>query len=91
MAVKRRLARVAAHAVLIIVSLGVLAPVYWMVVSAISPMSAIFSPTLHLFPAVFHWNNFVRAWTSQPFGLYFFNSLFTNFAIVFVQLITSCL
>ena len=91
MVAKRRLTRLAAHVVLVIVSLGVLVPVYWMAVSAVSPMSAIFSPTLHLFPTVFHWNNFVRAWTSQPFGLFFFNSLFTNFAIVFIQLITSCL
>ncbi len=36
-----------------------------------------------------HWGNFLRAWQSEPFGLYYVNSLWTTLAIVILQLITS--
>lgn len=83
--------RIVAHIVLAFFALIIFLPMYWVAISAISPMSALFSTSIHLWPTFWHFSNFVRAWESQPFGRYLFNSLFTNALLVLTQLITSSL
>lgn len=66
-------------------------PLWWMIVASVEPMHALLSGNLNLWPFGWQWRNFVQAWESQPFARYYINSLFTTFAIVLLQLITSTL
>ncbi|QSO52150.1 carbohydrate ABC transporter permease [Alicyclobacillus curvatus] len=86
-----RLQRIAAHALLILSSLMVLLPVYWMAVSALEPNADILSSTIHWFPIHFQPGNFSRALHAQPFGRFFFNSFLMSSLIVIVQVVTSSL
>ncbi|KUO97177.1 carbohydrate ABC transporter permease [Ferroacidibacillus organovorans] len=83
--------RIVAHLTLILLSVVILAPIYFTVVSALSSNTSLFRNALHLWPQGWHFENFVRAWRSQPFATYFFNSFVSNFLIVAAQLITSTL
>jgi len=89
MKAKNQVARWLAHLMLLTASIGILFPVYWVFVSAVQTNTDIFSPTLHLLPYEWHWGNFVRAWQSQPFGIFFLNSIASNLLIVAAQLVTS--
>ncbi|WP_254778833.1 MULTISPECIES: carbohydrate ABC transporter permease [unclassified Bacillus (in: firmicutes)] len=48
-----------------------------------------FPPTL--WPEQPMWGNFAEAWSSAPFGQYFFNSVFTATAIVLYQVLSAAL
>jgi len=37
------------------------------------------------------WTNYVEAWKSAPFGMYFFNSILTTAVITAAQILTSAL
>ena len=80
-----------AHAILIIFSVIILFPVYWMLVSSIQTNESIFSTTLHLLPLQWDWKNFIRAWQAQPFAIFLVNSIASNGLIVLAQVITSSL
>lgn len=80
-----------AHIILIIFSVAVFFPIYWMVVSSVQTNESIFSSTLHLLPLQWNWGNFIRAWEAQPFAIFFINSIVSNLLIVIAQVITSSL
>lgn len=88
---QNRVGRVAAHIALLFLALMILLPIYFSVISALSSNASLFGDTLHLWPNGWHWSNFVNAWTSQPFGTYFFNSFLSNGLIVGAQIVTSTL
>lgn len=88
---RNSLGRIVAHVALIVLSVVILAPIYFTVVSALSSNASLFRNALHLWPQGWHFENFVRAWRSQPFATYFFNSFASNLLIVAAQLITSTL
>ncbi|QQE79824.1 carbohydrate ABC transporter permease [Alicyclobacillus sp. SO9] len=79
------------HAVLIVASLLVLLPVYWMAVSAVEPNADILSSTIHWIPTHFQPGNFSKALHAQPFGRFFLNSFVMSTMIVVLQVITSSL
>lgn len=83
--------RIVAYTVLTVLLAGVLLPIWWVAITAVEPVSALFSSIARLWPPAWNWGNFPAAWQSQPFGRYFINSLFTNSAIVAGQLFTSSL
>lgn len=86
-----KLSHLVANILLIGASLVILLPVAWVVLSSVSPMSDLLSNSIHLLPSRWLWSNYAVAWKSQPFGVYLFNSLFSNGLIVIAQLITSSL
>lgn len=83
--------RVSAHGVLILAVMLCLIPVYWMVRSSLTTNSGIFDSHFQPWLVNFHWHNFVAAWSSQPFALFFFNSIVSNMILVACQLVTSAL
>lgn len=60
---------------LIIVGLAAIIPVYWLLSSAIKPSGEIFLFPPKWIPTSFHWQNFVDAWHSAPFGRMYINSV----------------
>lgn len=74
---------------LIIISLVMVFPLIWMMLSSLKTTDEIFSVPLTLFPETLQWSNFTGALELAPFWLYMFNSAFTSVSIVVLQLILS--
>lgn len=70
------------HIFLMSVTMTCLFPLFWMVRSAFMSNETIFVDKA-LIPAQLHFNNFAIAWTKGNFGVYFFNSVFYTFCVVF--------
>jgi len=54
-------------------ALVVLFPIYWMLVTALSPQADLVGPDLHLWPSTLE-PSFGRAWSSLPFSTWYVNS-----------------
>jgi ABC-type glycerol-3-phosphate transport system permease component len=76
---------------LILVTALVGTPFFWMLTTALKTKAEVFALPLTLLPGTPHWENFLRAWNSAPFGQYFLNTLFVTFAVVTLELINACL
>lgn len=76
---------------LALITIVVVAPFLWMVITSLQPSSAaVLTRPLHIpIPPAF--SNFAKAWTVEPFGVYAFNSLFTSITATLLQLITATL
>jgi multiple sugar transport system permease protein len=81
----------ARHVVLIFISIMMVFPFLWMVVSALKTKDEIwqFPPTL--WPEKPMWNHFAEAWSMAPFNQYIFNSVFTATMIVLIQIVNSAM
>jgi multiple sugar transport system permease protein len=75
------------HLILVPVSLLMLVPLVWMLVTSIeTPSEALhFPPTL--IPSGIHWQNYPDAWNAAPFGRFFINSLVVTTASVLGNLV----
>lgn len=62
------------YAALVVVGLASIIPVYWLLSSSVKPSGEIFIFPPKWFPTQFHWQNFVDAWNSAPFGRMYINS-----------------
>jgi alpha-1,4-digalacturonate transport system permease protein len=62
------------YASLIVGSLVMIFPVYWMFATALRPRGEIFTRELLLVPTEFVWQNFVDGWNQLPFDIWYVNS-----------------
>src|SRR5699024_7355876 len=76
---------------LIVLSVLMVFPLIWMLLSALKSPDEIFAIPLKWFHEVAQWANFKEALELAPFGLYIFNSTFTAFVIVIFQFVLSCM
>jgi multiple sugar transport system permease protein/sn-glycerol 3-phosphate transport system permease protein len=72
---RRPIGRVALYLALAVVGLAAIIPVYWLLSSSVKPSGEIFVFPPRWIPTAFHWQNFVDAWHSAPFGRMYINSL----------------
>jgi multiple sugar transport system permease protein len=84
-------ARVGAYAVVALISVVSLFPLYWMAVNSVRTDANISSGVV-LWPESFAWGNYVTAWNAlaYPFQVFIINS-FVISALVVVGVVTSCL
>lgn len=69
--------RVLTHLTLLIASIVIGLPFFWMVVTSVkSPAEVAMFPPIW-WPKVFRWDNFSRAWSLAPFGRFYINSIIT--------------
>ena len=80
----------AGHAILISVSITCIFPLVWMFSSSLKTQQTIFR-NMNLWPGVFHWDNYVIAWTRGGFGTYFLNSVFYTVTVVLGLILISSL
>jgi len=64
-----------------------LLPFWWMVVTAVKPEAEIFQFPPRLWPSAWKWENFARALSAAPFGVYFLNTLVYAAAITLSHLL----
>ncbi len=79
--VKDLTARLGSHIVLILVSITCVFPLLWMLSSSLKTQQTIFR-NMNLWPGIFHWENYMVAWTRGGFGVYFLNSVFYTVTVV---------
>jgi multiple sugar transport system permease protein len=85
----RRLPRLVLEAILVIVGLAMVFPVFWLVSASLRPGSEVLVAAPSLLPQ--HWtlSNYITAFSTAPFGLWLVNSIiFATVSTVFI-LITS--
>ncbi len=76
------------YGILISVTIIFLAPVFWMVSSALKPEYQIFAVPPIWWPDPPRWENFSEALTSQPFGRYTINTLIIAIGVTIGHLIS---
>ncbi len=81
--------KIISYSLLILGSILVLIPVFWMVSSALKPNYQIFVFPPQWIPNPIQWNNFVKAMTSLPFGTYFQNTMIIEVGTI-VGTLLSC-
>jgi multiple sugar transport system permease protein len=73
---KRNLGQVLTYLALIVVSMLMLFPFFWMVTTSLKPESAVFQFPPQWLPSPVQWSNYTQIFTKMPFGTYFFNSAY---------------
>jgi multiple sugar transport system permease protein len=63
------------YLILILISIAMLFPFFWLVRSALMNQVEIFTMPVKWLPAKLLWSNFTEALTAAPFGLYFINTV----------------
>lgn len=74
-----------------VATLLILLPLWTMFVASVSPLSHLYGGAVPLWPTSLHFDSFVQAWDSAPFGRYYVNSVLVTIAILALQLATSSL
>ncbi|NPV79078.1 MAG: carbohydrate ABC transporter permease [Firmicutes bacterium] len=85
------LGRIFVYATLVIASIVILIPVFWMLSTALKEDGEVYLFPPQWIPTKFLWGNFVRALTFLPFGRYFTNTVIVTFSSMFGQLLSSSL
>ncbi|WII39451.1 carbohydrate ABC transporter permease [Paenibacillus thiaminolyticus] len=86
-----RMNSVVVYSLLLLFSLLFLAPFYWMITTAVKTPEELYLFPPKWIPSVFQWDNFAKAWQSQPFGTYLNNSLIVTGLSLIGQLLSSSL
>lgn len=82
--------RLVRHLVLIAGSVFVVVPFLWMFTTSLQTRAETYTNT-SILPTSWHWENYLRAWTSAPFAQYYTNSLIMAAGIVIGHLILDSL
>ena len=84
--------RAITYVVLSVVALLILLPFFWMITTALrAPGEELIRFGPLLIPRHVHFENFVQAWETAPFGRYFFNSFFVAMVTTLAFLATSAM
>lgn len=76
---------------LTILSLFMLVPFYWMVISSLKLNKDVFSIPMKWWPDKFQWENYALIWKKLPLFTFFFNTAKLTIITTIIQLLTSCL
>ena len=70
------------HVILIVFSLFVLGPIYWLLVSSLKSRKDVLSIPSTWFPHTLHFENFVKIFQEIPLMRFFTNSIFISFVSI---------
>lgn len=76
---------------LIVISIFVLLPYYWMVVTAVKPAEEVMVSPATLLPSRLSFVNFSRVWQSIPLGTYMKNSLVVSVVVTLISVVFATL
>ncbi len=88
---RRRLRRVGVYAVLVVLAIPLVLPMWWMVASSLKQPADIFAYPPALIPRSFRLQNYVDVFTLAPFAQQFFNSLYIGVLVTFGTIFTSAI
>lgn len=84
---KRRISRFVLHTVLIIGSISMLVPFFWMISSSLKHNNELFSIPPTFIPKEVAWENYAYMFQAAPWVRYFLNTLWITFATIVGQLV----
>lgn len=84
----RKILVVLRYIVAITITLIMLFPIYWMVISSLKTSKELLLPVPTLWPKQFAWNNYRDVLKMAPFGRYFYNTIIMTLGIMLLQLST---
>jgi len=79
------------YLVAITVTVIMLFPIYWMVISSLKTSTELLLPVPTLWPREFQWENFPNVLNRAPFARYLFNTLVTTFFMMIGELVIGVL
>ncbi|WHZ56044.1 carbohydrate ABC transporter permease [Metabacillus hrfriensis] len=79
---KRRMVKTFVAIILILGSLLILSPIWWMIATSLKSMEEIMTYPPTFIPKEWHWENYIDALQAGPFLRYTFNTLFITFFVV---------
>ena len=65
----------------------VIFPIFWMIITSLKSSEELLRPVPTLWPAQFHWHNYIDALHMAPFGKYFLNTIVMTVGIMGLQLV----
>lgn len=78
---------------LIVFTFYFIGPILWVLLTSLKTSGEVNTYPPKLFPSIWQWENYTKAWQSQPFGVYFKNSMlitiFTTIGQVFSTSLTA--
>jgi multiple sugar transport system permease protein len=83
--------RLLLHVLLILGSIVMLVPFFWMLSTSLKQPGEVFLYPPRWIPQPLQWGNYVKTLTVMPFGRYFFNSTVQAVAVTVLQLLTASL
>lgn len=90
MKTKAKVNKVFLYAGLVVLSLFMLIPFYWMVISSLKMNKDVFTVPMKWWPETFHWENYQVIWKKLPLFTFFFNTAKLTICTTIIQLCTSC-
>ncbi|MCK5533977.1 carbohydrate ABC transporter permease [bacterium] len=88
---QKKIMDVVVYCILSVVGITMLFPFLWMLSTSLKDLSQVFTTSINLIPDPIRWGNYVKAWTSIPFGRFYLNSVFIAVTITAGQVFTSSL
>ncbi|MCM3717775.1 carbohydrate ABC transporter permease [Fictibacillus phosphorivorans] len=79
---KKRMVKTIVMVILILGSLLILSPIWWMVATSVKSMKEVMSYPPTFLPKEWHWDNYIQAIQSAPFARYTMNTLFITVFVV---------
>ncbi|NLC65503.1 MAG: carbohydrate ABC transporter permease [Clostridium sp.] len=83
---KQKILNILRNILAIFITLVMLFPLYWMLISSFKSSEELLRLVPTLWPREFRWNNYGDALKMAPFGLYFYNTIVMTLGIMFLQL-----
>ncbi len=79
------------YCILSIVGITMIFPFLWMFSTSLKDLGQVFTTGINLIPNPVKWSNYVKAWSSIPFGRFYVNSVFVAVTVTAGQVFTSSL
>ncbi|MEH7306769.1 carbohydrate ABC transporter permease [Neobacillus drentensis] len=86
---KKKIGNTITYLFLLLLSLLVLIPFFWMISSSLKQDNQVFSVPIQWIPTKPQWNNFVEIWHQIPLLTFFKNTMFLSVVVTFIQVLTS--
>ena len=83
---RRRLLVALQYTVAILVTLIILFPIFWMLISSVKSSEELLAPVPTFWPKEWHFENYLNVLKKAPFGLYYFNTIVSTAGIMALQL-----
>ena len=88
---QKLLVKIILYIVLISGSIIMLMPFIWMLSTSLKDAGEVFTFPPKWIPSPVKWENYINAWNSVPFGMFFINSIIVAIAVTFGQVFNSSL
>src|SRR4051794_19651828 len=86
---KGKIGNTVTYIFLLLLSLLVLIPFFWMISSSLKQDNQVFSIPIQWIPTKPQWKNFVDIWHQIPLLTFFKNTIFLSVVVTFIQVLTS--